>query len=1440
MVNRRFKRREESNTTQASIRFENLEARNMLTADFGIAEPFASNLLTHIQNDVPVSQQMSVLRAHLNASPADEFELLSIEEDLLGFEHFKYQHTLNGIPVESSTYTVHARDGLIVSLSGEFHQVLDAATQTQLTSDAALQQALNHVGADLYVWQDQAFQEAFGLGQQDGEHGPGCCCSACTGSDMVFDEAHGHFHFADDSLNVDHVHHGHDISTEVPEGELVYINGQLSYKFDIYATAPTSRAYIFVNAIDGSIVDSHNQIHDIDVPANGPTLYDGNQSFTADFNGSDYRLREDGGANGPAIVTYDLNESTDYGDAVDFVSTSANFSNPDLVVGNQTHFGTEQTWEYFFTQHGRDSFDNQGATLESYVSFGSGFVNAFWNGSFFTYGDGNGTNRGPLVSLDIVGHEVTHGVVEHSAGLIYRNHSGALNESFADIFGEAIENYARGSNDWLIGGDIGVNGNTGQFRSVQNPNQFNDPDTYLGDYWFVGNGDQGGVHTNSGVQNKWFYILTSGEAGTNDTGHTYDVTGVGIDDASAIAYRNLTQYLTANSTYPAARVGAVQASIDLFGVGSQQHLSTLAAWDAVGVYDLTEELDLFPVQPRGSQVFEGSAINNVAFPSDTVEYVLGLDGNQTISLTVENISGDLLPAVTITDSSGNIHYAATATSTTDTIHLESLAVPDADVFTIAIAGDADTIGGFETRVLLNAGLEVEALGLGTNDDIASAQSLDFTSVTQGNIQTSVVDRLAVTGELVADGGGQNFGGDDFESGVLDPAVWETFSSTSNGRIVVADDTGTPNGNYALAFDVDTAGIFNLNEAILTTDLTGVTDINLTFSQISFGDEIQLLPDQFTGSFAGDGIAISEDGIVWHTIWSEASANGLWTDYEIDLGQAASDAGIAFNDEFKIKFQQYDNFPRPSDGRAFDNIQVGGSGAEDWYSLVVDPGETITVLATQLAPEAGSTIEAEIYDAAETLLASSVLAVNTFDSYIESFTNTSTRPEVFYVNVKGNASDYSLVVTRGGAFDLEDGFDQNITDLEGVLGYVSGSILIGAEPDDQQSGQQVNAAYDGVTLSNQVNGGNIFSVASAFTAPTGDNVFGASAANDDGFRDGVNEFRADFDDLQSFVSIDVGSDDTLDIAYLRAYDVDGNLLEEVVGDGAPIDGVETLTIQRADADIAYVVSAGVGSHTAPLDNLVFQDDLIDSDTYITTAEVGDTIEFRAYLPGGGPLEFENRLNELNGNLISLTLVDPNGTPVAFGNEIIEHTAELDGDYELLVSAVAFDGEYYVTRDTGIVSVEAFGSKLLDGVQAGGSLSDAGISDDVYFQLAPAPTNNPAKQKIDLLLLGEVDVFNPTSFGFRFEAFMSGGPEGDVLQTIELWDEQNSVWVEVDSRAISNTETSIDVSPSGNLDRFVHQTNGEVLARISFASESFSGAPFDWTIDVDQATWRVGEY
>ena len=133
-----------------------------------------------------------------------------------------------------------------------------------------------------------------------------------------------------------------------------------------------------------------------------------------------------------------------------------------------------------------------------------------------------------------------------------------------------------------MGNDIIKAGST-PLRSMSNPNIYNQPDTYLGTSWYVGTGDNGGVHYNSGVQNKWFYILTLGETGTNDLGNTYSVAGLGIENAAKIAYRNLTVYLSASSGYAQARTGAIQAAIDLFGAGSPQVIATTNAWFAVGV-----------------------------------------------------------------------------------------------------------------------------------------------------------------------------------------------------------------------------------------------------------------------------------------------------------------------------------------------------------------------------------------------------------------------------------------------------------------------------------------------------------------------------------------------------------------------------------------------------------------------------------------------------------------------------------------------------------------------------------------------------------------------------------------------------------------------------------------------------------------------------------------
>ena len=259
----------------------------------------------------------------------------------------------------------------------------------------------------------------------------------------------------------------------------------------------------------------------------------------------------------------------------------------------------------------RNSFDDDGAKIRSYVHYGNNYSNAFWNGVVMTYGDGNGTSWNPLTSIDVCGHEVTHAVTTYSAGLIYAYESGALNESFSDIFGNAIEYYADSTEaSWIVGEDITVSGNG--IRSMSNPNNGNDPDTYLGSYWYSGSADNGGVHTNSGVQNYWFYLLTEGGVGQNDNNDSFFVQGLGIRHAEAIAYRNLTVYLTASSDYEDARYYAIQSARDLFGGCSDHVIQTTNAWHAVGVGDRFDSTEF-------SASFTGEG--RLCDTSDVIEFI---------------------------------------------------------------------------------------------------------------------------------------------------------------------------------------------------------------------------------------------------------------------------------------------------------------------------------------------------------------------------------------------------------------------------------------------------------------------------------------------------------------------------------------------------------------------------------------------------------------------------------------------------------------------------------------------------------------------------------------------------------------------------------------------------------------------------------------------------
>ncbi|MBK7937630.1 MAG: M4 family metallopeptidase [Lewinellaceae bacterium] len=489
----------------------------------------------NLQQKVNTSQQSGIMRQYLQMEATDDLKSLRTDNDEIGFSHERFQQYYKGVKVDGATYTVHSKDGVFDLMTGDYRMVSDLDVNPAISVSSAFDAALNHVGARQYAWED---------GVKDG--------------------------YPD---------------YKKPEAELVVVADpegiaapRLAYKFDIFAADPLYRANVFIDAHTGAFIQEHSLICNTNVPATGNSLYNGSVPFTADFTGTSYRLRQT--TSGSGIQTFNLNNGTNYTAATDFTSATSNFTGDN--TGVSAHWGAERTHAYYLNNHGRNSYNGTGAIIKSYVHYSNNYVNAFWDGSRMTYGDGDGSTYSPLVSLDICGHEITHGVTQYSANLVYSNQSGALNESFSDIFGEAIENYASGSNDWLMGHDIFISG-SGAIRSMSNPNLYADPDTYLGTYWYTGSGDNGGVHTNSGVQNKWFYILSQGESGTNDLGNAYSVTGIGIDNAAAIAYRNLTVYLTSSSNYAAARAGAIQAAKDLFGAGSPEEIATTDAWYAVGV-----------------------------------------------------------------------------------------------------------------------------------------------------------------------------------------------------------------------------------------------------------------------------------------------------------------------------------------------------------------------------------------------------------------------------------------------------------------------------------------------------------------------------------------------------------------------------------------------------------------------------------------------------------------------------------------------------------------------------------------------------------------------------------------------------------------------------------------------------------------------------------------
>ncbi|MCB1032560.1 MAG: M4 family metallopeptidase [Acidobacteria bacterium] len=363
-------------------------------------------------------------------------------------------------------------------------------------------------------------------------------------------------------MNLQHRLETGGIKGEVLEGpDAVYLLSQerdraiLTWRVRIKDTSEGvySNDYLFFDAANGKLVDRHATVH------------------TA-----------------KSWRTYTANNGTSLPGSL--LCTGAQ-SCGDSVAQNAHNFAST-TYDYYSTKFGRDSLNGSGLALVSTVHFDVAYNNAFWDGTQMVYGDGDGTTFAPLSgSLDVVAHELTHGVTEYESNLVYARESGAINEALSDIFGTATEAWSDGAisaNTWRLGEDIYTpNGSsTDALRYMNNPTA----DGYSKDYYpsrlYPGtctptnSNDQCGVHGNSGIANLAFYLMVVG--GTHPRAVTTNtVPALGMSKAEQIFYRAQTNYLTSSSDFSALRTATAQAATDLYG--ATDAAAVHEAWCAVGV-----------------------------------------------------------------------------------------------------------------------------------------------------------------------------------------------------------------------------------------------------------------------------------------------------------------------------------------------------------------------------------------------------------------------------------------------------------------------------------------------------------------------------------------------------------------------------------------------------------------------------------------------------------------------------------------------------------------------------------------------------------------------------------------------------------------------------------------------------------------------------------------
>lgn len=528
-------------------------------------------------NGAAVDRALTAVRLNPTAarlSSADAFTARSVTVDADGTEHVRMDRTYRGLRVIGGDMVVHSRAGTLQSASVTLAKPINVGLTPALSADAAITAAGVQFGTQFNAVPTASLVVFAG-------HATPKLAYDVRYAGMTKDGTPQRLHYYVDALNGEILARDSAVKTGTLPGDR-YGTG----------TPPSSPVVTPANGVGNSLFagtvplgtgwNATRRLFELKDPTRGNT-------HIQDL-GNGYRVEA-----GTLVV--DADNKWGNGALTDRVST-----------GVDAAYGFAKTWDYYKANFGRDGIRGDGVGAWGGIHYFLNYVNAFWSDECFcmAFGDGNGTTIRPLVTIDIIGHEVSHGVTSNTAGLIYSSESGGLNEATSDIFGAMIEYFANNQKqppNYVIGEALFTTPAWNKnIRVMFKPNLDGiSPDCYPSPTTpsngiSLANFKAMDVHYSSGVANHFFYLLAEGAvvpegygAGTpanltpNDlvcNGNT-TLAGIGREAAQQIWYRALTVYMVSNTDYAGARVATLNAAADLYGIDSPNYSAVAATWDAV-------------------------------------------------------------------------------------------------------------------------------------------------------------------------------------------------------------------------------------------------------------------------------------------------------------------------------------------------------------------------------------------------------------------------------------------------------------------------------------------------------------------------------------------------------------------------------------------------------------------------------------------------------------------------------------------------------------------------------------------------------------------------------------------------------------------------------------------------------------------------------------------